>query len=935
MLQHNVKTRLLSFVLMIAMLFSMVGALPSMVAQAAEDTAYVEVKLGDTVLTLEKQTDEDGFDAVYKAVVPAGTTELEDLSITEANPDPNASPQAFDVDISDKDGNRVWFLSNVQMGKDNYLQLTVSFDDYETEMLYKLYFEAEDSGEEPAEPEDKPYVEVKLGDTVLTLEKQTDEDGFDAVYKAVVPAGTTELEDLSITEANPDPNASPQAFDVDISDKDGNRVWFLSNVQMGKDNYLQLTVSFDDYETEMTYKLYFEAEDSGEEPTEPEGYIGTKTEAKVYDDFENDIWLQFQHKSLQVGETLELYPRRTPQIISNSVANDVQRPNFHFEVIRGKNVIGLSTDESTDKTVIEAKAQGTAVVKVTYDALTYNGQTWGAISDVNTGYAVITVGEDGAATIDSSLEDWRHYDTIYYNEGETTPYTFTVNTENAESVKVTCNGIEVQGDNGSYTANLENRSNIIGIVATDKDGKTTSLYRMVDARFMEVVVANKTNEDQPLQAGDTANISFKGITMPVYKLATIYNPQFGSNATAVVYKNDTLGSFKGKCSQWDLATNNDFDVTFSESGNYTFTSDGENGKGIWCAWWGDALGSDLLKGEPGEPNLNAPTYSDYFSTMPSFTVSVGAGAAVPAEKIELNTTDDYTEVGDTLQLTATVTPADATDTVVWSSSDESIATVDENGLVTGVDVGEVTITATAGEVSASCHVQINMPSSVVSVRNAIRRLPAAEDITLDYEYDVEAAREKYNDLEEAYKVYVGEEYVSKLEAAEQKIADLKAVQSVEEAIAALKAPEELTLEGKDAVQAAQAAYDALTDSQKALVSEEAKAALDAAQAKIAELEDQAQKPDPEPTPDPTPTPTPDDNTGDGNNTTGNTTTDGNSTTGTTNNNQTTGTTTQTSSASGNANTGIVADANVLLGAAALMAVAALGAVAVFRRRKQD
>ncbi len=54
-------------------------------------------------------------------------------------------------------------------------------------------------------------------------------------------------------------------------------------------------------------------------------------------------------------------------------------------------------------------------------------------------------------------------------------------------------------------------------------------------------------------------------------------------------------------------------------------------------------------------------------------------------------------VAETLALTATVTPENATDkTVIWSSSDETKATVDENnGVVTGVAEGTVTITATS------------------------------------------------------------------------------------------------------------------------------------------------------------------------------------------------------------------------------------------------
>ena len=63
--------------------------------------------------------------------------------------------------------------------------------------------------------------------------------------------------------------------------------------------------------------------------------------------------------------------------------------------------------------------------------------------------------------------------------------------------------------------------------------------------------------------------------------------------------------------------------------------------------------------------------------------------AVTAEATELM-------VGENLTLTATVTPENATDkTVVWTSSDDSIATVSNTGKVTAKSVGDVTITATS------------------------------------------------------------------------------------------------------------------------------------------------------------------------------------------------------------------------------------------------
>lgn len=361
-----------------------------------------------------------------------------------------------------------------------------------------------------------------------------------------------------------------------------------------------------------------------------EGYLGEKTEARVYDDFQNDIWLQFQQKDMQVDDTATIYPWRMEQVITSAIQNDVGRPNFHFDIIKGDS-ISLSKTEDTYKVTATAEKAGTTVVKVTYDDLDYKDKHWGAISPVNTAYAVFTVGEEGKATITPSdnLKNWRHYDTIYYCEGETVPYTFTVNTENAVAVKVTVNGQVIQGNGKEYTANLENRSNIIGIEATDSEGKIKSFYRVVDARFIEINVANKTDPtEQNIEAGDTATVSFRGITMPVYKIATIYNPVWsskpsqwspeGQDAAYAGYENEQLGSFKGQCGQWDLATKNSFDVTFTESGKYVFKSP----KGIWCEWWGSPLGTDITQEGSGTPNTNAPVLKDWFSVMPEFTVIV-------------------------------------------------------------------------------------------------------------------------------------------------------------------------------------------------------------------------------------------------------------------------------------------------------------------------
>ncbi|MBQ5327653.1 MAG: Ig-like domain-containing protein [Oscillospiraceae bacterium] len=82
--------------------------------------------------------------------------------------------------------------------------------------------------------------------------------------------------------------------------------------------------------------------------------------------------------------------------------------------------------------------------------------------------------------------------------------------------------------------------------------------------------------------------------------------------------------------------------------------------------------------------------------------------------------DEKAEIdkGSTKELKVTFTPSGADEVVTWKSSDESVATVDENGVVTAVKNGKATITATAGEFSDTCE---------VTVRTSIKNIPSNGD----------------------------------------------------------------------------------------------------------------------------------------------------------------------------------------------------------------
>ena len=82
-------------------------------------------------------------------------------------------------------------------------------------------------------------------------------------------------------------------------------------------------------------------------------------------------------------------------------------------------------------------------------------------------------------------------------------------------------------------------------------------------------------------------------------------------------------------------------------------------------------------------------------------------AFVAVEEITLDQTAATLVEGETITLVATVTPDEATDkAVTWTTSDDAVATVDEEGVVTAISAGVATITAKAGDVEATCEVTV-------------------------------------------------------------------------------------------------------------------------------------------------------------------------------------------------------------------------------------
>ena len=135
----------------------------------------------------------------------------------------------------------------------------------------------------------------------------------------------------------------------------------------------------------------------------------------------------------------------------------------------------------------------------------------------------------------------------------------------------------------------------------------------------------------------------------------------------------------------------------------------------------------------GTAIITATTADGGFSDTCSVKVEQRAsGVAVSPDLHTLVLGDTDTE-NDTVTLTAAVSPDDATDkTVSYSSSDKTVATVDENGVVTAISGGSaiITVTTNDGNHTAACNITVEQRVSCVSLSSSSVTLSAGETLTL-------------------------------------------------------------------------------------------------------------------------------------------------------------------------------------------------------------
>lgn len=124
---------------------------------------------------------------------------------------------------------------------------------------------------------------------------------------------------------------------------------------------------------------------------------------------------------------------------------------------------------------------------------------------------------------------------------------------------------------------------------------------------------------------------------------------------------------------------------------------------------------------------NAVYTSDQTDTIDAFDTALNIGDIVAVTGISLDSSTKTVTAGDTVTITATITPSNATNKgIVWTSSDETVATVN-GGIVTGVGNGTAVITAKTvdGGFTATCSVTSTVVNlldrSKSSVSNYVNR----------------------------------------------------------------------------------------------------------------------------------------------------------------------------------------------------------------------
>lgn len=401
------------------------------------------------------------------------------------------------------------------------------------------------------------------------------------------------------------------------------------------------------------------------------GLTGDFSKSTIYH-FENNvydragIYLNINtkgYKNMAVGETFELNSFRNWFAIESFMNAKVALPEMHYQVI---DVNGNASDAVTitpnalnsNVAVMEAKHEGTAIVLVTYDAMTHMaGQTstashrFSAIWPELTGVFVVNVGADGSAIqtnmnldrMDAVIEkdearqlDAEH-DILFYTGTEGASYSFkpeagcTVSvlrpTVTAASMTYsggfTANGVTTAEDGTVTVSGLITGRNIIKVT---KGGLST--YQVVTARgvsykFVNAEGTELTQEElAAIKPGDSVTIQFSNLISPKEKLSGAYNFNFSlymQGPDGTFFKSDPGGNF----GVYDFSGNPErqkLTVTIPKFwAEETYTLSGAIKQ---AGWPGVPTHRGITYAVGTNPGFDAPKTAGILSRLPEITIPV-------------------------------------------------------------------------------------------------------------------------------------------------------------------------------------------------------------------------------------------------------------------------------------------------------------------------
>jgi hypothetical protein len=140
------------------------------------------------------------------------------------------------------------------------------------------------------------------------------------------------------------------------------------------------------------------------------------------------------------------------------------------------------------------------------------------------------------------------------------------------------------------------------------------------------------------------------------------------------------------------------------------------------------------------------------TTDAKFTVTISNIQIEHLATVTLDKTTAEVDLAETTTMTLQATTSDGSE-VVWSSSDEKVATV-ENGVVTLLKTGTVTIKATSGEISASCKITVVDTTPAQGGDGEVDNGGDTPEETVEYDITVVAAGS--NGSFETYRKYIAQ-----------------------------------------------------------------------------------------------------------------------------------------------------------------------------------